>query len=65
MEVNNTICNRPIFFDIDIVTIKDFVSSWEELSFELNKIHDFIRSIFDETRTEIYTKFINSWCKLH
>lgn len=50
----------PIFFDIDIVTIKDVNSSWEQLSIELNSIHDVIRTVFDAARTEKYTKFLRN-----
>jgi uncharacterized protein (TIGR04255 family) len=48
-----------LIFDIDVVVIKQFISDWDSISIEMNNIHDEIRKIFDTSRTEKYTKFLN------
>lgn len=54
--------NAPsaLIFDIDLVSIKEFNPEWSSIASEVTSIHDEIRKIFDDSRTDRYTKFLNN-----
>lgn len=64
LTIAEDISSKPspssLIFDIDVVAIKKFKPSWDSLSIEINDIHDEIRKVFDNSRTEKYTNYLNS-----